>query len=698
MKKIFSKNNWFLSTLFLYLILGSNQLSAVTLNGNILLEGQTKTATFNVVANGVATAIEENRSFSIELPAAKLYRIKISADGYYPSYQTFSHYELEYLASAHSPAAFSLPEVSLVKRKENRVMFAFGGDVMMARRYSKPYFGEPVLIKKESINEDTKNLVRHVKPYMELADFSAVNLETQIVEQVPIHRAPKSVTFYSPPETLEALQWAGIDYVTLGNNHIFDYLDEGLISTLKFMGKSEIAYSGAGLNQQQALEPHYESLSGNDYAMLGFVGWKGGFSPHQAAGPEKGGAGLGTEENIVKTVSAASEKGYPTIVQYHGGLEYHKEPSRMAESRLKMAIDHGADLVVAHHPHVTQGLEIYKGKLIAYSLGNFVFDQYYYATPLSYILYVWMDGGEFHRAEIIPIYLKGYVPAPATGIQRNALTKRIMTLSRSKGVSFDRSGGHLVLHNKRSQPQHQQQTIVFDALETVKELYSFPVSGMVTRIESDGENANYRLGENLLNGGDFESYDLFTSRERGWLLDGADVSNNAAFTGRSSVAVTISKKHSSVVGMKMFRRVFNYANPMTYQARILNRQSPVKARLYIQFRGNSEKLFDALENGKKTLLNETVINPMEDWQNYQIDFNTPRVGYRSYRLLLELTSATDDVSDDQIVHLDNIALIQWQAHYNAMNKLPRDSSMPGLATHIGLATAQEHQQKITIHY
>ena len=690
------KSILFLLTLVVLLVNTFN-VYAVTVSGTVNLENKSLISTYKVTLNGIDITAVKTNNFVIEVPANRIYQLMIEADGFYPSYQTFSHFELEELATNTAAQQLIIPEITLVERKEKRLMFAFAGDVMMGRRFSKPYFNEPVLITKDSALEDTKNIIQHAKPYMELADFAVVNLETTIAENKPEQRAPKSVTFFSPPETLEAIKWAGIDYVTLGNNHVYDYLDAGLNSTLKNLDESGLPYSGAGLDQVRALMPYYEQFSGQQYALLGFVGWQGNFTPHQAAGPTKGGAALGTRENIIQTVTDASNKGHPTIVQYHGSLEYSEEPSRMTESRLKTAIDQGADLVIAHHPHVTQGFEIYKDKLIAYSMGNFIFDQYFHATPLSYILYVWMDGEKFHRAEIVPLYLKGYVPIPATGIQRNALTKRTRTLSQRRSIHFTTSGGHLVIKNITAEPNITQQVISFKANETLKSIYQFPVSGIINKVNLSEKNTAYRLGENLLNGGDFETFTLFTSDERGWLLEAAKLSNTVAQSGKYSMAVDLIKNQTSIVGMQTFRRVFNYANPMTYQAKVLNKGRPIQAKLYMQFRGKNEKFFDALKEGKKTLLKELTIEPGMSWQNIQIDFNTPRVGYVSYRLLLELSTKKLDKSPD-IVYLDNIALIQWQAHYNTENSLSADTSILGLATHIGLANATDHEQKITLQY
>ncbi len=179
-------------------------------------------------------------------------------------------------------------------------------------------------------------------------------------------------------------------------------------------------------------------------------------------------------------------------------------------------------------------------------------------------------------------------------------------------------------------------------------------------------------------------------------MESAKINQTQSYSGDYSVAVTI-RGDKARVGMQTFRRVFNYANPMTYQAKILNETQPVKARLYIQFRGTKDKFFAALEKGKKQLLHEIILPADNKWQNFQVDFNTPRVGYKSYRLLLEL-SAVKKSKRPHTVYLDDIGLIQWQAHYNNKKNFAATQSMKGLATHIGLMTESSKPRELDIYF
>lgn len=630
-----------------------------TLQGKVIDEQAAALTDTKVVINGVTQSTDKSGQFSIELPSADIYQLKINKEGYFPSIQTFSHYEL-------SQNAATIADITLVKKAEKRVMLAFAGDVMMGRRYYKPYFGDEILIHRDNKLNDSKAIVQHIKPYMSLADYAAVNLETQIADEKPAERAPKSVTFYSEPETLAALTWAGVDYVSLGNNHTYDYMDSGLHSTLAFLDDSELAYSGAGVNEKTALKAHSQMIKDTEFSMLGYVGWEGSANPTQTANHQHGGAAYGSMENILASVSKQVAEDKVTIVQYHGSQEYANNPTGVTEQRLKSALDAGAALAIAHHPHVTQGLELYNNKLIAYSMGNFIFDQNFSATQHSFILYVWLDEGKFHRAEIVPIYVKGYKPTPATGMHRYTVMKRLTELSKQRNTVISQSGGHGVIgsnSNTIKTPPSNKLRLAIDIAdnERTTELYQLPWHQSISEIQMPNSEVAYRVGTNLINGSDFESFALFDSPERGWLFDrSATTLNNFGASGTQSLSVTVGSEKSSIFGMQSFRRVYKASSAMTIKAKF-NVQAPVKINFYWQGRKTRQKLFDAFKNSPKHLIGSTELTASNAWQNVELDFNSPRIGYKSYRVLAEIQLQDGTTSQ---VNIDDFALIEWQSAYS----------------------------------
>lgn len=632
----------------LCLLITSSAVADVTLSGQVVSETGHPVLAL-VTINGETVQAEDNGSFNLSTSEQNIYSLTIDAEGYYPSIQTFSDFELKAQAYAIAP-------ISLVEHKVGRTLFLFGGDFMMGRRFSKPFEGEPQLIRPDSKLEDAKAILKFMKPYLEVADVAAINLETQVMEEEPAEKAPKSVVFFTPPEALDALKWAGVDYVTLGNNHTYDYLDAGLASTLDALRSRDIAFSGADHTESGALAPYMLEHSNSRYALQGYVGWAGGGRISQVAeGDEKGGPPLGLETNITQSVKRDLATDATPIVQYHGSLEYGDGPSLDTETRLKAAVDAGAGLVVAHHPHVFQGLELYKDKLIAWSLGNFTFDQYFYTAQKSALLYVWMDGDQFHRAEVAPIYLKGYVPTPATGEMRHSIMGRIARLSATRGTILQPSGGHgFVSAGNQGElvigriDYHPEQSLSRTGLRWYQS-----VSG----VENLPQNIRYRLGRDLLSRGQFEAYGSFNAPDRSWLdMDETiEVSQGIAWNSKTSLKLAIPSGESVTTGMRKFTRAYKAGNPTSISAMVKAGQT-VNLRFFLQRRRTRDRLQKALDENPLIELGQATVEA-GNWQEVVVDFDSPRVGTRSYRFLIEATAINGKISN---VWIDDLSLVEWQ--------------------------------------
>jgi len=659
-----------------------------TVSGRLLDEQHQPIKNASININKTTTTTNQKGFYTLSLANSDIYQVAFKKIGFYSSIHSYSHAEL-------SAKKSSISDVVLVAKKDQRVMLAFGGDVMMGRRYYQPYFGDEVLIHLDNKLADSKAIVEHIKPYMHIADYAAVNLESQIATTKPPQRAPKSVTFYSQPEILAALEWAGIDYVTLGNNHTYDYLDSGLHSTLSALKSSSLGYSGAGKNEQESLTAHHQTINNNDFSMLGYVGWEGSADPTQTANKSHGGAAYGSMENILESVSREVSNNKTTIVQYHGSQEYANEPTGVTEQRLKSALDAGAALAVAHHPHVSQGLELYNGKLIAYSMGNFIFDQNFSATQHSFMLYVWLDQGQFYRAEIVPIYVKGYKPTPAVGIQRNTLMRRLTSLSQQRNTFISNSGGHGVItaENSPATKVFTKATVRLANNEKATSLYHLPWTSEVNTISLPDKNLQYRLGTNLINNSDFENFTPFNSPERGFMFNRATSSiNNFGFSGQYSLGLAVESSSKQLFGMQSFRRVYKASNPMTIKSKLLINQA-ITVNVYWQGRKTRQKLFDAFENSPKHLIATKSLNAQDTWQSIEVDFNSPRIGYKSYRVLLEFENNSGEVLK---VNIDDFSLIEWQSAFTSKAAPLKHHLINGQATFIGLN--KQTDKEIVIEY
>ncbi|PGS48675.1 CapA family protein [Bacillus sp. AFS041924] len=181
-------------------------------------------------------------------------------------------------------------------------------------------------------------------------DLSTVNLETTLTKATK--KASKTFRFKGDPSYAKILTLSGIEAVNLANNHSHDYLQKGFEDTIDNLKKEKIGHFG--YNDQ-----YITTIKGIKVAALGYEGWND--SPDLRIKINNDIQNL--RKNGVKII----------VIHFHWGIERDYIPNSTQKNLAHYAIDHGADLIVGHHPHVVQGIEEYKGKFIAYSLGNFMF-------------------------------------------------------------------------------------------------------------------------------------------------------------------------------------------------------------------------------------------------------------------------------------------------------------------------------------
>ncbi|MCB1050684.1 MAG: CapA family protein [Acidobacteria bacterium] len=153
------------------------------------------------------------------------------------------------------------------------------------------------------------------------------------------------------------------------------------------------------------------------------------------SGRGHGGAAFWQNQTGTAAILALKAQVDLVIVQLHSGFQYQENPSESLRINARRAIDAGADLVVCHHPHVIQGLEYYRGHLIAYSLGNFVFDQDFLSTFSSCFLRTIWQGNTLVHAQLVPFQIIDYRPTPVSQAQAQVTLQRLQSLSLNQAES-----------------------------------------------------------------------------------------------------------------------------------------------------------------------------------------------------------------------------------------------------------------------
>ncbi|MGD0019882.1 MAG: CapA family protein [Candidatus Limnocylindrales bacterium] len=239
-----------------------------------------------------------------------------------------------------------------------------GGTATITGHYCCSSFGWTMpRTKRLDTTPDVRNLISG-------ADLALVNLEGPAPAKSRYHA--HGMTFTFDQALLVGLKDAGMDWVSLANNHIGNAGRQGVVQTVQALDKLGIAHSGAGANRTAARTPALFSIDGVRVAVLAYDSIAGSYGAGSAL-PGSAQLSWGTAPADIRAARAAGAQ--VVIVYPHWGIEYKATPTAFERSWAHRMIDAGADLVIGNHSHWAAAMEVYKGKPIWYALGNFVFDQ-----------------------------------------------------------------------------------------------------------------------------------------------------------------------------------------------------------------------------------------------------------------------------------------------------------------------------------
>lgn len=264
-------------------------------------------------------------------------------------------------ASIYLTNFFSDWNDKLKNEREKAATLIFVGDIMLSR-------GVDYYIRK---NNDYSFPFRFVYEKLSDADLAFGNLEGPISSR---GRNQGSIySFRADPRTVEGLKLAGFDVLSLANNHIFDWGAEAISDTVSILSENEIGSVGVGRNYEEANAPFVFFLP--DGTKIGFLAFTNLYPETLFAKEDSPGISRFEIDFIKEKIKNLKENSDIAVVSLHWGEEYQVKQNSEQEKLARFLVDTGADLVIGHHPHVVQEVEKYGNGWIAYSLGNFIFDQ-----------------------------------------------------------------------------------------------------------------------------------------------------------------------------------------------------------------------------------------------------------------------------------------------------------------------------------
>lgn len=282
--------------------------------------------------------------------------------------------------------------------------------------------------------------LKHVAERLAAADIAVGNLEST-VSDLGQRSEEKDYTFKGDPRGIEGLTLAGFDFLSLANNHILDCGPEAMLDSIERLDAAGIGHAGAGADRTAAWMPAVREIDGTTVAFLGFshILPAGFTATDNKAGLARG---RGNMEAVEAAIRSAKEQYDYVLVSFHWGVEKEDYVNGDQVADAHRAVDAGADMVLSHHPHVIQAVEYYNGKLIAYSLGDFVFDHYTRKTGEAFILEAELGPAGVANVRAVPVYLDDTygIPDYVIGSEASVILKRLKTLSAERRTTVEIEG------------------------------------------------------------------------------------------------------------------------------------------------------------------------------------------------------------------------------------------------------------------
>lgn len=253
-----------------------------------------------------------------------------------------------------------------VKGNKTTVM-TFGGDVCFADNYATM----PYMLRKGKglgycIAEEWFDIMRS-------ADVAMVNNEFSISSRgTPMKH--KTYTYVAKPEHTKYYNELGIDFVTLANNHVFDYGEDAFFDTMTHLDEYGIDYAGAGKDASEAQKPFYYIVNGRKIAFISATRAEKNIKTPEATENAPGVFRCYDNARLLEVIEQTEKECDFTILFVHWGTEYSPKLEKVQKESSHEYIDAGVDLLVGTHAHQLQGIEFYNGKAIFYNLGNFWFN------------------------------------------------------------------------------------------------------------------------------------------------------------------------------------------------------------------------------------------------------------------------------------------------------------------------------------
>lgn len=331
----------------------------------------------------------------------------------------------ENMSSDHSSA--TLPEEAY----KPEITIAFAGDILLADNLYTSYTEKGV----------TGFLSGTVYHQLKNADLTFINEEFPFSNR-GTPEPDKEYTYRIPPERVQVFKDMGIDVVSVSNNHILDYGQEALVDTFEVLDAAGIDYVGAGPALDRARQLITKEVNGKTIGFLAAsrVVPNGEWYARNASDTYEARPGVFAaydDTALCEDITKAKQICDFVVVYAHWGIERQETAAEYQRTMARHFVDAGADLVIGSHPHVMQGVEFYNDTPIVYSLGNFLFSNYYSRTT---VLTCTIDKNNNCKIDFLPCKSQTYYTSELNGDEISGFYDFLNRVS--FGVTFTADGSY----------------------------------------------------------------------------------------------------------------------------------------------------------------------------------------------------------------------------------------------------------------
>ncbi len=577
---------------------------------------------------------------------------------------------------------------TMTAQQTGRVRLIFVGDTMLGRRFTDEdqdgTEGEAGdLIRPNSRAADAQKIVAFVRDTIATADYAIANLECAVTSDPATPHPTKSYTFYSHPETLAGLTHAGFDAVDLGNNHVFDYMGDGVFDTVNAVAGVELDFTGADMSETLAAGTTISTtLKGVPLALKGFNTLRSDGSNLTkyllvARDPDKPGALEATSAHMSSFLAAEANTSF-TVPMVHGGVQYSSYPANDMRGIFVSLVKQGAGLVVAHHTHTMHGVGLVDPgtgpRFVLMSLGNFIFDQSNFETTQSVIAVAdveTMQGGgqQITRLQLVPVHVERYVPKLLSGAwlaragrQLGHLSSTLAKTPSGSAVADGLTGATVFQVGQRVVAfNHPSQFTMKDSGEALKLSLTAGATGMVEFTRTGpadalaavktGVSVQAEYGRDILLYGDFEDSDVDDAFSEGTAWDQSEsrrMQNSVVRTGAGAAVLLRKSSNNDSVAMSNYRTI-----PIPGGAKLTIR-GYVRGANAGTFKLTT-RVYDGDGDTLSTVDRVTRSGGTYGWTRFTVDFTAPA---SAADLRIYFKQSPPNSGEGQ-VFVDDVSVVQW---------------------------------------